>query len=111
MAYDKGGLVKIGSLWPPKPGGKSQGTGYIYLMGLKVRVVLVNNKFAKNANDPPLNIMSAGLADAPQGNSGTAPEQQASSGIFGGAQQSAQGGEASFPHVPGPGDANQTWEE
>jgi len=40
------GLKKIGSLWKPKPGGKSVSSGWIEFLGQQIRVVITYSKFA-----------------------------------------------------------------
>ena len=67
------GLKKIGSLWKPKPGGKSVASGYIDFLGQQIRVVVTYSKFAgQKQGNADYNLMADdGKDDRNQGQGGS----------------------------------------
>ena len=56
----EGRLRRVGSLWKPRPGAKSKGSGSITINGLRQRfVVLVNDRKAEGSRDPDYVLMSS----------------------------------------------------
>ena len=76
------GLKKIGSLWKPKPGGKSVSSGWIEFLGQQIRVVITYSKFAgQKQGNCDYNIMADDGKDDRQGQQGGG--QPATGGGFG----------------------------
>lgn len=57
---ERGKLRRVGSLWKPKPGGKSLGSGSLSINGFRQRfIVLKNDNKTPDSNQPDYVLMSS----------------------------------------------------
>lgn len=94
---------KVGILYWAKQGGKSTAYGTIDIAGVPIRIVIMNNQYAKKEGDPPLVIWSYGIDKRHiQGIMDDIAEYKAKSGGAQGQGPPSQGPPSQGPPAAGP---------